>query len=236
VPCRVLVVRPPGRWCWRRGYRRRVWSARTGRSPTLLAATTHTDAVVVAERAIGPKSNEVPQFRPLRRGLAQVADLTGWVITADAGRTVCAHARFIHGELHAHYVMTVKENTPKVFACLNAQPRQATPIAHTTIGTGYGRWEKRLIRVPDAPDDLDFPHVGQVFPIERTTIRTVYRRTKNSKKVTKTKVTFCVAALGMTSLTADQAGPEHLAGYVRTLWSIENKIHWVRDVALSEDI
>jgi predicted transposase YbfD/YdcC len=206
-----------------------------GAIPYLLAAATHTDCVVVAERAIGPKSNEVPQFQPLLRGLAQASDLTGWVITADAGHTVRAHARFIHDELHAHFVMTVKENTPKVFARLNALPWESTPIAHTTTETGHGRWEKRTIRVLDAPDDLDFPHVAQVFLIERTTIRTVYKRTKNSKKVKKTKVTYCVAALGMTSLTADQAGPEHLADYVRTHWSIENKIHWVRDTTYRED-
>ena len=65
----------------------------------LLAAATHTDSVVVAERAIGPKSTEVPQFQPLLRGLAQVSDLTGWVITADAGHTVRAHARFIRVRL-----------------------------------------------------------------------------------------------------------------------------------------
>ena len=203
--------------------------------PFLLAVATHTDSVVVAERAIGPKSNEVPQFQPLLRGLAQVSDLTGWVITADAGHTVRAHARFIHDELHAHFVLTAKENTPKVFARLNAMPWETTPIAHTTIETGHGRWEKRTIRVLDAPDDLDFPHVEQVFLIERTTIRTVYKRTKNSKKVKKTKVTYCVAALGMTSLTAEQATPEHLATYVRNHWSIENKIHWVRDVTFRED-
>jgi predicted transposase YbfD/YdcC len=206
-----------------------------GAIPFLLAAATHTDAVVVAERAIGPKSNEVPQFQPLLRGLAQVTDLTGWVITADAGHTVRAHARFIHDEVHAHFVMIVKGNTPKVYACLNALPWESTPIAHTTIETGHGRWEKRTIRVLNTPDDLDFPHVGQVFLIERTTIRTAYRRTKNSKKVKKTKVTYRVTALGMTSLTAEQATPEHLAGYVRNHWSIENKIHWVRDVTLSED-
>jgi predicted transposase YbfD/YdcC len=206
-----------------------------GAIPYLLAAATHTDSVVVAERAIGPKSNEVPQFQPLLRGLATVSDLTGWVITADAGHTVRAHARFIHDELHAHFVMIAKQNTPKVFACLNALPWETTPIAHTTIETGHGRWEKRTIRVLDAPDDLDFPHVGQVFLIERTTVRTVYRRTKNSKKVKKTKVKHAVAALGMTSLTADQASPEHLATYVRTHWAIENKIHWVRDVTYSED-
>jgi predicted transposase YbfD/YdcC len=203
--------------------------------PYLLAAATHTDSVVVAERAIGPKSNEVPQFQPLLRGLAQVSDLTGWVITADAGHTVRAHARFIHDELHAHFVMTAKENTPKVSARLNALPWETTPIAHTTTETGHGRREKRTIRVLDAPDDLDFPHVKQVFLIERTTIRTVYKRTKNSKKVKKTMVTRCVAALGMTSLTAEQATPEHLATYVRSHWSIEAKIHWVRDVTYRED-
>ena len=135
---------------------------------------------------------------------------------ADAGHTVRAHARFIHDELHAHFVMIAKENTPKVFARLNAMPWETTPIAHTTIETGHGRWEKRTIRVLDAPDDLDFPHVKQVFLIERTTIRTVCRRTKNSKKIKKTKVTHCAAALGMTSLTAEQASPEHLATYVRS--------------------
>jgi predicted transposase YbfD/YdcC len=206
-----------------------------GAIPYLLAAATHTDCVVVAERAIGPKSNEVPQFQPLLRGLVKATDLTGWVITADAGHTVRAHARFIHDELHAHFVMIAKNNTPKVFACLNAMPWESTPIAHTTTEAGHGRWEKRTIRVLDAPDDLDFPHVGQVFLIERTTIRTVYRRNKNSKKVKKTKVTHCVAALGMTSLTAAQASPEHLATYVRSHWSIENKIHWVRDVTFCED-
>ena len=124
---------------------------------------------------------------------------------------------------------------PKVFARLDAMPWETTPIAHTTTETGHGRREKRTIRVLDAPDDLDFPHVKQVFLLERTTIRTVYKRTKNSKKVKKTKVTYCVAALGMTSLTADQATPEHLATYVRSHWSIENKIHWVRDTTYRED-
>jgi hypothetical protein len=39
----------------------------------------------------------------------------------------------------------------------------------------------------------------------------------------------------VTSLSAREAAPEHLAGYVRRHWSIENKIHWVRDVTLRED-
>ena len=206
-----------------------------GTIPYLLAAATHADTVVVAERAIGPKSNEVPQFQPLLRDLAQVQDLTGWVITADAGHTVRAHAVFVVEHLHAHYVMTVKENTRRLYDRIDALDWDSVPVTHTTINTGHGRWEKRTIRVLDAPTDIGFPHAAQVFLLERTTIRTVYKRTKTSKKLSKTKVTHAVAVLGITSLSTGQATAEHLATYVKAHWGIENKIHWVRDCTFRED-
>lgn len=206
-----------------------------GKIPYQLAVATHTDTVVVGERAIGPKSNEVPAFAPLLRTVAETIDLTGWVLTQDAGHTNRPTAGFIVEELHAHYVMIAKGNTPKIYAQLDALPWESTPIAHTTTDVGHGRRETRTIRVLDAPEGLDWPHVAQVFLLERTTERTVYRRDKKSKKLKKTKVKHCVAALGMTSMTADQAGPEHLATYVRSHWAIENKVHWVRDVTFRED-
>ncbi len=39
----------------------------------------------------------------------------------------------------------------------------------------------------------------------------------------------------ITSLTAAQARPEELAGYIRGHWQIENRLHWVRDVTYDED-
>ena len=88
--------------------------------PYLLAAATHGTAAVIAERLIGPKTSEVPEFAPLLRGLNERVPLAGHVITTDAGHTVRAHATFICQELLAHYVMTVKCNTPKLFAALDA--------------------------------------------------------------------------------------------------------------------
>jgi hypothetical protein len=44
-----------------------------------------------------------------------------------------------------------------------------------------------------------------------------------------------VAVLGVTSLSAREAAPVHLATYVRGHWSIENKVHWARDVTFRED-
>jgi len=48
-------------------------------------------------------------------------------------------------------------------------------------------------------------------------------------------VRSCQAAYGLTSLTPDKAGPPRLAGHVRGHWSIQNKLHWVRDVTFDED-
>lgn len=206
-----------------------------GKIPYQFAVATHVDTVVVGERAIGPKSGEVPAYQPLLRTVAATTDLTGWVLTQDAGHTNRPTATFITEELHAHYVMIAKGNTPKIYGQLDALPWQTTPIAHTTTDIGHGRRETRTIRVLDAPQGLDWPHVAQVFLIERTTERTIYRRDKKSKKLKKTKVKYCVAALGITSMTPAQAGPEHLMTYVRSHWAIENKIHWVRDVTFRED-
>lgn len=41
-----------------------------GQVPYLLAAATHGESVVIGERLVGAKTNEVPEFAPLLRGLA----------------------------------------------------------------------------------------------------------------------------------------------------------------------
>jgi alkylhydroperoxidase family enzyme len=208
-----------------------------GQIPYLLAAATHAESAVIAERLVGAKSNEVPEFAPLLRGLAArvAAGVGGCVFTMDAGHTVRAHAQVITQELLAHYVMTVKENTPTLFARIDALDWAGVPITHQTEERGHGRRERRTLRVLDAPTDLGFPGAAQVFLIERYTTRTVRKPTKGSRGYRKVQIRTAVAVLGITSLSAREAAPQHLAGYVRGHWSIENKIHWVRDVTLRED-
>jgi predicted transposase YbfD/YdcC len=207
-----------------------------GQVPYLLAAATHEESVVLAERLIGAKTNEVPEFAPLLRGLAQrVGGVGGCVFTMDAAHTVRSHARLITSELLAHYVMIVKQNTPKLYDKIDALDWANAPIADETLDIGHGRRDKRTIRVLDAPADLGFPGAAQVFLVERYTTRTVRKRAKGSRRYKKVQIRGAVAVLGVTSLSAREAAPEHLAGYVRRHWSIENKIHWVRDVTLRED-
>jgi len=150
-----------------------------GQIPYLLAAATHCDSAVIAERLIGAKTNEVPEFAPLLRGLP----VGGWVLSMDAAHTVRAHARFIVEELLAHYVMTVKENTKGLFGRLNTLDWASVPVSHRSVDTGHGRREVRTIQVMDAPADLGFPHAAQVFLIERYTTRKVRKRIKNTPPV-----------------------------------------------------
>jgi len=178
----------------------------------------------------------VPEFAPLLRGLAQrVGGVGGCVFTMDAAHTVRAHAQLITAELFAHYVMIVKQNTPTLYDKIDALDWANAPIAHQSLDTGHGRRDKRTIRVLDAPEDLGFPAAAQVFLIERYTTRTVRKRPKGSRRYKKVQVRSAVAVLGVTSLSAREATPEHLGGYVRGQWTIENKIHWVRDVTFRED-
>jgi hypothetical protein len=207
-----------------------------GQVPYLLAAATHEESAVIAERLIGAKTNEVPEFAPLLRGLAQRSGgVGGCVFTMDAAHTVRAHAKLITSELFAHYVMIVKQNTKTLYDKIDALDWANAPIAHQSTEIGHGRRDKRTIRVLDAPEDLGFPAAAQVFLIERYTTRTARKRPKGSRRYKKVQIRSAVAVLGVTSLSAREAAPEHLAGYVRRHWSIENKIHWVRDVTFRED-
>lgn len=205
--------------------------------PYLLAAVRHGTGTVIGEHLIGPKTNEVPQLAPLLREVNSYYPLAGHVITLDALHTVRGHASFICGELYAHYVLTVKQNTPGLFADLDALDWASVPVQHQAEEKGHGRTERRTIQVMDAPAHVRerFPHARQAALIERYVTRKVRRRKKNSRKHTTKIIRSAIAVLIITSLDAREAAPEHLACYVRGQWTIENKVHWVRDVTYRED-
>ena len=73
-----------------------------------------------------------------------------------------------------------------------------------------------------APEDLPFPHVSQVWLIQR------YVSDPAGNPLS------AVAALGIASPGPDKASPADLAGYVRGHWVIESW-HWLRDTRYRED-
>jgi predicted transposase YbfD/YdcC len=189
-----------------------------GDAPHLLGAVTG-DGMVLAQQEVGAKTNEITHFRPLLEHL----DLAGWVVTADGLHTQRGHATFLYEVKGAHYVLPVLENQPRLFAALDALNWRQVPVTARTEQQDRGRHEVRTIQVLDAPAHIRdlFPHVEQVFLLER--------------KTTQGDQTSYQAVLYVTSLTAQQASPADLMAYVRTHWTIENRVHWVRDVTFAED-
>ena len=182
-----------------------------GNQVRLLAALAGPDAatsVVAAQAEVGVKTNEVPMAAVV---LDQI-DLEGKIVTADALHTVKATASHIH-EHGGEFVFPVKENRRALFDVLDALPWGQVPIACTATDKGHGRITTRTIQVLPAPDGLPFPHVSQVFLIER------YVTDLHGQPVS------AVAALGVASLKPGQASPAGLARYVREQWSIES-LHW----------
>jgi predicted transposase YbfD/YdcC len=193
-----------------------------GHQVHLLAAATHQDCLVLGQVDVGAKTNEIPLFAPLRETLAAAGiDLATTVITADALHSQRSHAQYLH-EHGAEFVLTVKQNQPTLYAALDALPWATTPIAARHVDTGHGRVTTRTIQTLPAPADLPFPHVNQVWLIERYVTDTA--GTSHS----------AVAALGVTSLTTAHATPENIATYVREHWGIES-LHWLRDTVYRED-
>ena len=100
---------------------------------------------------VGAKSNEIPQFAPLLNTLAATGvDLAHTVITADALHTQRAHADYLH-ERGAGFVLTCKQNQPRLFAALDALPWTQTPVAARELDRGHGRITTRTIQVLPAP-------------------------------------------------------------------------------------
>jgi predicted transposase YbfD/YdcC len=184
-------------------------------APHLLAAATH-DGLVLAQTDVGAKTNEITCFA----GLLDEIDIAGCVVTADALHTQREHARYLRRR-EADFVFCVKGNQPNLYDALDDLP-WPDQIGHLDVARGHGRIATRDIRVLPAPDGLPFPHVGQVFLIERHVTDLAGKTLSH------------LGVLGITSLDADRAGPADIAGLVRGQWGIE-VIHWKRDAIFRED-
>lgn len=188
----------------------------------LVAAVSHERAVVLGQCQLPSKKGEGPAARDLLKTL----DLRGCVLTLDALHTLKTTARLITGELGAHYVLILKGNQPLALkaatALLSGTDEQFAETCAAQHERGHGRRERRTIRTAPADDAL-FPGAAQAFRIRRDA--GPLDGPWASKEIVH----------GVTSLPPHLAGPAQLNHYERSHWTIENKIHWVRDVTFRED-
>lgn len=196
-------------------------------APTyLVSRVRHGDGVVLGQVRVAAKSNEITAVPRLLAG----QDLAGSVITMDAllaQRGLAAQIR----EQRGHYLLVVKRNQPTLYeaiAELFTLPPPPLPgdrlATATTVGKGHGRLETRtLTRSAALNAGLDWPDVGQVL---RRTTRAVLLGTGRVRQE------VCYA---LTSLRPHEATPAQLEALWRGHWTIENRVHYVRDVTMGED-
>jgi predicted transposase YbfD/YdcC len=155
--------------------------------------------------------------------LLEPIDIAGKTITADALLTQrkLAHHLVARG---AHYVFIAKDNHPHLAEDIRLHfAARAEPDFRAAPDLQHGRVETRAIWTSTALNDyLDFPHVGQVFAIERHTIEKT-----TGKSSTET-------VYGVTDHTPHSANPARLLAYNRDHWRVEAH-HYILDWNWDED-
>ena len=168
------------------------------------------------------QTNEIKIAKPL----LDTIDIQGKTITADALLTQREFSIYLVEERNAHYHFTVKGNQKNLLGDISFyfDDLQRDPDYMTVDGIDHGRIEIRKIWVTTELNEyVNFPHVGQVFMIERIT---------TYKKSGKTVNDF---AYGITSKTPEIATPEKVLQDNRGHWTIENKCHYIVDWNYDED-
>ena len=197
----------------------------------LLAAYLPGEGIVLMQMIVEKdKENEIV----VAPKLLECLDLRNKVVIGDAMQTQRKLSIQIV-EAEGDFVWVVKDNqanTRKAIEQLFApeQPRPGfgcPPMdfrGTKTTEKQAGRLEERTLTVSSLLNDyLDWPHLGQVFKLER-------RVTHLSTGSVETEVQY-----GLTSLTAQEADPKRLLNIIRSEWGIENGLHYRRDVTFQED-
>lgn len=197
-----------------------------GQAHFLVSLVRHGSGYVLGQAAVDEKTNEIKAVPALLAG----RDLTGTVTTMDALLTQRQLAHQIPGQ-GGHYLMIVKENQPTLYQAIqllfDQPPVPARPdecLSYHSAGKGHGRLERRTLECSTALNGyLDWPNVGQVL---RRTCQRVNLATGESERQTH---------YGITSLPRELAAAKELERLCRGHWTIENRVHYVRDVTFNED-
>jgi predicted transposase YbfD/YdcC len=208
---------------------RRSHDRGAGRSAIdLVSAWACDQRLVLGQVKVDDHSNEIPAVP----ALLALLDLDGAVVTVDAMHCQQGTAQAIRAR-GADYLLALKHNQPLTCGTVEtffaeAQRENWAGIAHQhleTVSQDHGRVERRehwtsadpdLVRY--LTDDDAWPGLQSVGMVVRT-------------RVTAEKTTREVAYY-LSSLDGDVATFARLA---RGHWGIENRQHWVLDIAFRED-
>jgi predicted transposase YbfD/YdcC len=194
----------------------------------MISAWATANRLVLGQRKVGSRSSEITAIPKLLKLL----DISGCIITIDAiGTQTKIAAQII--QQGADYLLPVKKNQANLhedialFFKLAAQDGFAK-VGHTyhrTADNNHGRMEIRECWAIDGADNLDFLRGAADWPGLKTIVMIRSQRTLKRKTTVET-------GYFITSLANDA---RQILAAKRAHWGIENRLHWVLDVAFRED-
>ena len=201
-----------------------------GESVHLVSLVRHESGSVLAQVKVAAKRDE----REAASRLLQSRSLAGTVTTFDALHTQVKAAEEVLKH-RGHYIMEVKKNQPLLYEAINLAFQAYPPInqeeaAFWAFGhfeyddKQHGRQEwYRLESTSALNRQLNWPGVGLVLR------RICSRRNLKTSKFTN-EVHFAVS-----SLTHELVSLAQIEQLWRWHWTIENRVHYPRDVSMGED-
>jgi len=198
---------------------------KTNSAIQLLSALLHKENIVIAQKSIEAKTNEIPELK----NLLQPMDLKGVFVTFDALHCQKETMNFIEKK-GGYFLTTVKENQPTLLQlakeAFDLFQGQVTGSCNEKV-KGHGRIDERDLETIEICDqeakEFGFPFIRQISKVHRI------RRNAKSEKISEETV-FVV-----TNATVENASPSMLMSTLRNHWHIENSSHYVRDVTFGED-
>jgi predicted transposase YbfD/YdcC len=194
----------------------------------MVSAWAETNEIVLGQRKVAEKSNEITAIPELLKLLA----IAGCIVTIDAMGTQTKIAQTIV-EAQADYVLSVKENQGHLYEDISvlfgvdqAQNFKYASFEHEkTTNKGHGRIDVRECWSTSNPEYLHLIRNVQNWPGLKSIAMVVCTRILDNQETKHVR-------LYISSLPSDA---KRILEAVRKHWSIENDLHWVLDVALNED-
>ena len=212
---------------------RRSHDRRNGQgSLHLVSAWAETQRLVLGQLATAADSNEITAIP----ALLQVLDLTECTVTIDAIGCQTAIARQII-EQGGDYLLALKGNRERLYTETVELFSQAETTGfagivharHQTLEKDHGRIERRICTTISDPTWLNWLDEDKQWSQLRSLIRVeAERRVQGAaEERTSRETRYFLSSLGGNAEQSLQA--------VRGHWGIENRLHWVLDVAFRED-